>query len=715
MAPPLPLSLKNSIKKGKIHPEVGDSHVALEEGVGGTNIPMLTRMKDRIKTVFQKTNNEESNSEKGHAGTSSKEEVSKPDSSNNEKSTESSLQSRFTKIDKTVSGHTSTIVHKEFASFGNDLLNFEKGGFLHEYYAEVGKREGGGKVNLPVPKVVHVNNEDCTIVQSFRYSSAAKIVFRVLQCFAKVRNSSKSIELVFWSVRRADVPDEAQTSETTEFFKLHGLTVLDDEYSEDGNMKLSSLSHQQTQFVYNIKIGFFSKSLSLVKVHKLLQSALDLATVANKKFDRSDEVDNAVQSHFINNVMPNVPLSKDEKKSIDYCIKSLKYGDDFQTWSRLPQNLNDTVQKFTIDNDGKLVIVKGITIVDERAEVIMSYLIHFTSNERNKIGLELNGDLERSMKNDDKSHTSRITSEVKSPPPITNRRFVGSHIWAKEWGGNVDTFVIASLPDKDDGTTAKGVVLATTTALFVIERLAERVSRITQLQKTDLKLPDGFIGDAINKYAAKYSLLVLDELYTKYERKQKEVDSDIRLEFIKKIASAPPISTEYTSLVETCKQLVTDFDTSVGMKETNLKKLSHYGEMSMKRKEKRGYCERSIGMGRCVEVIDAPPEVVTSWLYDFCSKDRQRIDREAGHIARLSFANDGRQQLIASVKRVQWPFSNREFVTILVWWKELAHITLLIFRSTILLIMALRLKVFGVLRPIWQNLSHMVRWEMKEG
>jgi len=127
-------------------------------------------------------------------------------------------------------------------------------------------------------------------------------------------------------------------------------------------------------------------------------------------------------------------------------MKSLKYGDDSQTWSRMPGNLNENVEKFSIDN-GEFVIVKGIAIVDEQGDVIVSYLTHFTSNARNKISLEVNGNLERSSDFDNLSHTSQNSAEVKSPPPITNRRFVGSQIWAKGWGGNADTFVIACLPD----------------------------------------------------------------------------------------------------------------------------------------------------------------------------------------------------------------------------------------------------------------------------
>ena len=73
--------------------------------------------------------------------------------------------------------------------------------------------------------------------------------------------------------------------------------------------------------------------------------------------------------------------------------------------------------------------------------------------------------------------------------------------------------MIAALPDvisddtKDKTSTSKAV-LASTTGLFVLETLASRVTRIIQLQQTDLKL-DGVIGDVITNYATKYSFGLL--------------------------------------------------------------------------------------------------------------------------------------------------------------------------------------------------------------
>ena len=90
----------------------------------------------------------------------------------------------------------------------------------------------------------------------------------------------------------------------------------------------------------------------------------------------------------------------------------------------------------------------------------------------------------------------------------------------------------------------------------------------------------------------------------------------------------------------------------------------------MKKLTKTAFCERTINTVRGTDIIDAGPEEVCAYIYDFCSRDRLRFSRELGHPARLIITNDGRQQLVASVKRVRWPFNNREFVTQMFWWKD---------------------------------------------
>ena len=164
----------------------------------------------------------------------------------------------------------------------------------------------------------------------------------------------------------------------------------------------------------------------------------------------------------------------------------------------------------------------------------------------------------------------------------------------------------------------------------------------------------GAIGEAITNYASRYSLLFLDELYTKFQRQEKVIDAEVRGAFVANISDAPDIAAEIKPLIRNCQDLVTEFDKEDGsMVETKLKKPSPFGTMSMKRKQRSGWCERSIATGRCSDIIDASPLEVLACLRDFCSRERRRISKEELNPARLVLSDDGREQLVATVKRVK--------------------------------------------------------------
>ena len=215
-------------------------------------------------------------------------------------------------------------------------------------------------------------------------------------------------------------------------------------------------------------------------------------------------------------------------------------------------------------------------------------------------------------------------------------------------------------------------MLAASPAIYILDQLTERVTRVTQVAMIDLKIGGGHIGTMISYLASKYLLALLDDLHTKYERKGGDVDSELRREFVDKIGTAPALSVTSEFLIQECKDLMKDYDSPNGIPETTLKKPSHSGEMAMKRKQNRGWCERSIATGRCSDIIDASPAETLAYLYDFCSRQRMVIHTEQGHVARLNVTDDGRQQLIAAVKRVQWPLKNREFVCKVMWWNDVS-------------------------------------------
>jgi hypothetical protein len=157
---------------------------------------------------------------------------------------------------------------------------------------------------------------------------------------------------------------------------------------------------------------------------------------------------------------------------------------------------------------------------------------------------------------------------------MANRVFSGVQVWGIGDDYNPNSFVIAIFPDKDyDGVThsSTGAVSGCTTGIFVITSLAPRVSNVTLIQTTGLKIK-GTIGDMISNYTARYSLAILDELFEKYQRDGKSVDSEMRIAFVDNIEISPPLL--HDKLKQECIALATDFDADDGMPLIKLKKLS---------------------------------------------------------------------------------------------------------------------------------------------
>ena len=479
----------------------------------------------------------------------------------------------------------------------------------------------------------------------------------------------KGINIAFWTISKDEVPSTINLDDS--YFKQRGLDLLENEFYETGNFNLSYLPHQQTQLIYNTEIKYNPNFLKEVSANARLESSLHIAKMANIHFNRSEAVDEAVLRNFVHIVLPNAaPLKLAESDKIERCKTLLKWGDKKTKWKRMPGTLNDVVEKFqSVDISEKLITIKGITKIHVSCEVVLAYFMHTNSNERIEEHLEVNGNTERTWRCDYKTHTAYISAEIPLPL-IASRRFKATLTWKKGWGDNPNAYVIAILPDTLSDDSPSKAVQGSSTALVVLEPLDINVTKIMQIQQTDLALGSGIIGTAVSNYTAKYLLSSLDILYTKYQRVGTMVDSEIRKTFEENISKAPKISDELEDLIKECTDLADVYDSNDMMVGTGLKKPSPSGEMSMKRKKKRGLCERSIAVGRCSDIVDSSPTAVLAWLYDVCSSERMRIHREYRNIARLVSANDGRQQLVAVIKRLQWPLSNREFVTQMVWWQD---------------------------------------------
>jgi len=282
---------------------------------------------------------------------------------------------------------------------------------------------------------------------------------------------------------------------------------------------------------------------------------------ARELFDRGLEIDGLVNANFVNNIMPNTPpLTSKEREIIQKCKSIVGFGDENRNWKRIPRTVNDNVAKFKCSNDNNQILVKGVVKVDEAASIIVAYLMDFTSNERKSSHIQWNGHLVRSSSYELMTHTCHCIAEVKAPQPMKNRIFSGVQVWGLGDDYNPNSFVIAIFPDKDyDGVTHSSTwaVFGSTTGIFVIDSLAPRVSNVTLIQTTDWKIK-GTIGNIISNFTASYSLSILEDLFDKYERDGKSVDTEMRLAFVDNIEIVPPLLHE--NLKQECIAFVTDYE-----------------------------------------------------------------------------------------------------------------------------------------------------------
>ena len=164
----------------------------------------------------------------------------------------------------------------------------------------------------------------------------------------------------------------------------------------------------------------------------------------------------------------------------------------------------------------------------------------------------------------------------------------------------LEAFAIAVIFDlvgsSKHNSTANGLVLASTVAIVILEPVAPRVTRITQLQRTDLKLHNA-IELALSKFAAKYTLSVLDSLHEKYLRNGLLVDTEeVRRVFMDRIEHTSTLTEEQKVLVRPRVELKERFEKNDGVPETVFKSISPTERMSMKKES--GWFKRSIGIGR---------------------------------------------------------------------------------------------------------------------
>jgi len=172
----------------------------------------------------------------------------------------------------------------------------------------------------------------------------------------------------------------------------------------------------------------------------------------------------------------------------------------------------------------------------------------------------------------------------------------------------------------------------------------------------------GSIPRAILNTRIKGTLSTILEWQDHFERNLKVVDRELR----DAAPPPPPLSSldpDQSRLITDCL-LLQQHDTvakwrPLAFHSPAVEMRINYGRN--KKERKKG--ERSVATGRAVARIDVPAQQALSWFIAYNSRERVRISLENGNPARFTASeNTAHDIVVATIKRMSFPFQPREFV-----------------------------------------------------
>ena len=270
------------------------------------------------------------------------------------------------------------------------------------------------------------------------------------------------------------------------------------------------------------------------------------------------------------------------------------------------------------------------------------------------------------------SHTCHYTLEVNSPAPFKNRKFSGYQTWMKGFdNNNPGSYAIAvydddkeDTPSSSSNSSSSGVVFGGITALFVLEPIAPRVTRVIQVQLSDLKFDRMTFGSLLSNLTAKIALGVLKSLRIKYQRLGLTVDKEIREEFISNIPLAPPLTPDQQDLINKCLLLDNVTDGEFKKITSTSRRIEYFQKY-----DRSSQGEKYVMIGKAVAEIDASAPEVLSWRWNWTSNEKMIVhDKDDNSVSRsvVEYISSN-EAIVETTKRFPSPFKDRQFIIRTVW------------------------------------------------
>jgi hypothetical protein len=348
--------------------------------------------------------------------------------------------------------------------------------------------------------------------------------------------------------------------------------------------------------------------------------------------------------------------------------KSLEYN-DVCSWKRIPGTVSGSVEVFLDKLSGGSAWGKAVAVIDASAGIAFSNLWHNMSHERIQDHILKNGAhlLRREIVIPD-SHSKIMMVTQKFPGALDNRIFSIVWSWRREADG---TFTLA-FEDSDkaehfgDGTAKKQAdqiltsaakaVKASASGFYRIEPRAPDVCKVTLVMQG---IFGGSIPLLIGNMSAKSHLDVVARLQTRYERRGRLVDEEIRDSY-----QQPPflenLTEEQRDVAVRCRILEDHFNDDASL--TELVSPSPFVSMWIAHTPAKGW-ERHVALGKATFIADFPARKVHAWWFHYCSRERLRRSMEEGNPARIVWReNSSHDNVVTTIKKLPFPLHNREFV-----------------------------------------------------
>ncbi|GMI22423.1 hypothetical protein TeGR_g13348, partial [Tetraparma gracilis] len=378
-----------------------------------------------------------------------------------------------------------------------------------------------------------------------------------------------------------------------------------------------------------------------------------------------------------------------------------------RTWARLPGTVREPVSYFEKVDENSNKWGKAEGVVDASAPDVLAWLWYLCTHERNLDHERNNGNLLRMELDVPGTRSKFMMTSMKMPGAISNRVFANWWTWAKEKNGDL---VAAFTPHEDYGPGAekqivdaaleamKSSVVGKLRGFYRIKTLAPNVCRVTLVAK-------GSLGGSFTKqamaWAVKSSLGMVKTLQDKYMRNGAKVDAEMRGAF-----PAPPprrsLTSEQDALVARCLSLEKGAEASSTSNNSSSKRLlavvgnsaaaqawavkgswvelkstSPFVSLSMAYGN-----ESSIALGKAKATLDCRAREAFTYQSAVCGREDMRISREGGDRARFIFKEHTKHDFEwASVKKMPFPLTDREFLCRYLSFKEPAGDLVVVFEA----------------------------------